>query len=267
MEATGDYENAAFVALSLHGLPVAIVNRGARSICEGNEIGWPRPTKSMRHASRSLPAVLKPRITPASRRRRRRIEFLAPEGVSSSTSSSRRRIAVLALPFCGSDPDSRAKRSVEEHIEWLEKKSGSLTSKSAAHRELTSLEAEGRPAANRCPGVGPTTSAKLLAHLPELRKPRSEADCGSGRPRALQPRQRPKERAPAHPRRQSLRKNSPLHGHRDCCHTQPIAPHFPSQLLAAGKAGQVALTACMRKLLTILNAMIRDNRPWATVNP
>ncbi|HEY4106151.1 MAG TPA: IS110 family transposase, partial [Polyangiaceae bacterium] len=35
----------------------------------------------------------------------------------------------------------------------------------------------------------------------------------------------------------------------------------------AGKAGQVALTACMRKLLTILNAMIRDNRPWAATNP
>lgn len=33
-------------------------------------------------------------------------------------------------------------------------------------------------------------------------------------------------------------------------------------LLRRGKKTKVALTACMRKFLTILNAMLRDNRPW-----
>ncbi len=37
---------------------------------------------------------------------------------------------------------------------------------------------------------------------------------------------------------------------------------FYQRLLAAGKPKKVALTACMRKLLTILNAMLKHNRSW-----
>ena len=37
---------------------------------------------------------------------------------------------------------------------------------------------------------------------------------------------------------------------------------FYRRLIAAGKPKKVALTACMRKLLTILNAMMRTNTPW-----
>lgn len=44
-------------------------------------------------------------------------------------------------------------------------------------------------------------------------------------------------------------------------HNPPMKA-FYEQLLAAGKPGKVALVACMRKLLTVLNAMIRDNAPW-----
>ena len=42
----------------------------------------------------------------------------------------------------------------------------------------------------------------------------------------------------------------------------PVIRDFYHRLLAKGKAKKVALTACMRKLLTILNAMIRDQKPW-----
>ncbi len=44
-------------------------------------------------------------------------------------------------------------------------------------------------------------------------------------------------------------------------HNKLIAT-FYRRLLAAGNAPKQALAACMRKLLTILNAMLRDNRPW-----
>ena len=37
---------------------------------------------------------------------------------------------------------------------------------------------------------------------------------------------------------------------------------FSQRLCAAGKAKQVALTACMRKLLTMLNAMVKPQHPW-----
>jgi transposase len=42
----------------------------------------------------------------------------------------------------------------------------------------------------------------------------------------------------------------------------PVIRQFYERLLAKGKLKQVALVACMRKLLVILNAMIRDNKSW-----
>lgn len=46
------------------------------------------------------------------------------------------------------------------------------------------------------------------------------------------------------------------------CRRNPVIRAFYERLLAAGKPKKVALVACMRKLLTILNAMVRDNRAW-----
>ena len=42
----------------------------------------------------------------------------------------------------------------------------------------------------------------------------------------------------------------------------PVLKRFYERLCAAGKAKKVALTACMRKLLTILNAMVKHLKPW-----
>ena len=42
----------------------------------------------------------------------------------------------------------------------------------------------------------------------------------------------------------------------------PVLKRFYERLCAAGKAKKVALTACMRKLLTILNAMVKHHKPW-----
>jgi len=42
----------------------------------------------------------------------------------------------------------------------------------------------------------------------------------------------------------------------------PVLKRFDERLCAAGKAKKVALTACMRKLLTILNALVKHQKPW-----
>ena len=42
----------------------------------------------------------------------------------------------------------------------------------------------------------------------------------------------------------------------------PVIKEFYDRLCAAGKAKKVALTAAMRKLLTLINVMIRDQAPW-----
>jgi transposase len=45
-------------------------------------------------------------------------------------------------------------------------------------------------------------------------------------------------------------------------HNLPLAPTY-QHLRAAGKPAKVAIVACMRKLVTILNAVLRDRKPWA----
>jgi transposase len=45
----------------------------------------------------------------------------------------------------------------------------------------------------------------------------------------------------------------------------PVIKAFYQKLLAAGKMKKVALVACMRKLLVILNAMVKNNTPWREV--
>jgi transposase len=47
----------------------------------------------------------------------------------------------------------------------------------------------------------------------------------------------------------------------------PVLRAFFHRLTAAGKPVKVALTACMRKLLTILNAIARDQTPWQPEKP
>jgi len=44
----------------------------------------------------------------------------------------------------------------------------------------------------------------------------------------------------------------------------PVIARFHARLTAAGKLKKVAIVACMRKLLTILNAMLRSNSQWQT---
>jgi transposase len=116
------------------------------------------------------------------------------------------------------------------------------------------------------PGVGPLVAAGLLADMPELggvsRKViaklaglapytresgtwRGRATCSGGRPR---------------PRR--LLYLAAMAAVRACPRTRA----FFQRLVGNGRPKMVALTACMRKLLTSLNAMIRDQQPWTAVN-
>jgi transposase len=267
MEATGDYENAAFVALSLHGLPVAVVN--------------PRSTKHFAKASNRLAktdqvdaaclaefaAALKPRITPLPDEDAVELEFLATRRrqlVDQLVSEKNRRAGPAVLRL---GPDSKAKQSVERHIVWLEEEIAKFDEQIKQRIQSSPAWKQKDDLLQSVPGVGPTTSAKLLAHLPELGTlDRKQISALAG----LAP-----YNADSGPRSGPRR----IRGGRACVrtalymatvtavtHNQTLRA-FHRRLLAAGKAGQVALTACMRKLLTILNAMIRDNRPWATVNP
>lgn len=113
------------------------------------------------------------------------------------------------------------------------------------------------------PGIGPVTARTLLASLPEL---------GTLDRRAI---------AALVGVAPLARDSGTLHGRRSCwggravvraplymatlaaVRFNPVLTAFYRQLLARGKAKKVALTACMRKLLTILNAILRSGVRWA----
>lgn len=267
LEATGAYEAAAFAALSLQGMPVAVVN--------------PRSTKHFAQATNRLAktdqvdaaclaefaAVLKPRITPLPSEDAVELDFLVTRRrqlIDQLVAEKNRRAGPAILRL---GPDSRAKKSVEEHIAWLEQEIAKFDDQIRERIESSPAWKEKDDLLQSVPGVGPKTSANLLAHLPELgqldRKQIAalaglapyNADSG---PRSM----------PRHIRggRAGVRSALYMATVTAVTHNESLRT-FHRRLLAAGKAGQVALTACMRKLLTILNAMIRDSRPWAATNP
>ena len=112
------------------------------------------------------------------------------------------------------------------------------------------------------PGVGEQLSLTLLAHLPELGtldRKRIAALVGvatinrdSGRMRGKRSVWGGRARVRAVPYMGALV------GSR----YNPVLRGLYQRLMTAGKPKKVALTACMRKLLTILNAMVKSGQPW-----
>ena len=98
------------------------------------------------------------------------------------------------------------------------------------------------------PGVGPTLSATLLAELPEL----EHLDWDSGTLRGIRT---------VWGGRSGVRTTLYM---ATLCATRhnPAIREFYGRLVASGKPKKVALTACMRKLLTILAAILRNQTPW-----
>ena len=116
------------------------------------------------------------------------------------------------------------------------------------------------------PGIGPTTAATLLAQLPELgRLSRQQIaalvgvaplNCDSGRRQGTRVvwGGRAAVRAPLYMATQVATR------------CNPVIRAFYQRLRAAGKPPKVALVAAMRKLLTILNAMMKAQQPWTPLN-
>ena len=153
-------------------------------------------------------------------------------------------------------------RDVRRHIDWLE---GSLTKldselgdtlrKSLLWRERDNL-------VRSIPGVGPVLSLTLLVELPELgtldRKQIASLvgvaplnrDSGTLRGRRTVWGRRARVRAALYL------------GTLVATRYNPVVPSLYQRLCAAGKAKKVALTACMRKLLTTLNPMLKHRTIW-----
>lgn len=151
---------------------------------------------------------------------------------------------------------------LEEHIVWLEDELKSLEEEIARFIQSNTAWQEKEALLRSVPGVGPVTTFTLMAELPELgtlNRQKVAALVGVA----------PFNRDSG-PRRGKRRIFGGRAGVRRALYmaalvgskSNPVIRAFYERLLANGKEKKVALAACMRKLLVILNAMLRDQKPW-----
>jgi transposase len=158
-------------------------------------------------------------------------------------------------------PKALQKR-IGAHIEWLRKELSRTDGDLDETIEASTTFKENEALLKSVPGVGPILARTLLAELPELGEITHKRLCAlvgvapfnrdSGQSRGK--REVWGGRAPV---RAALYMGALV-----ATRHNPILKEFYERLLAAGKPKKVALVACMRKLLSILNAMMRDLVPW-----
>jgi len=154
------------------------------------------------------------------------------------------------------------RQHIQEHIAWLEKGLANIDSDLKQKVQKSPLWQEKDNLLRSVPGVGQVVSVTLLAELPELGTlNRREIaalvgvaplnrDSGAFRGKRTVWGGRARVRATLYMAALVATRHN------------PVISHFYQRLCTAGKAKKVALTACMRKLLTILNAMMRSHVPW-----
>ncbi len=257
LEATGGLELPLIGALVAAGLPVVVVNpRQVRDFAKATgklAKTDPLDAQILAHFAdviRPLPRLLPDEQTHALAallaRRRQLIEMLTAE--KNRLSSARHAV----------------RKSVTAHIGWLEREVAQ-TDRDLAHTIRESpVWREKDDLLRTVPGVGPGLARTLIVDLPEL------GTLGRRQIAALV------GVAPLNRDSGTLRGKRTVWGGRAhvraalymaalvASRCNPVIRAFYQRLCAAGKAKKVALTACMRKLLTILNAMVKHRKPWGT---
>lgn len=254
LEATGGYEYAGVVALRRAGLAVAVANpRQAREFARATG----QLAKTDRIDARVLArfgTAIEPEARPLPSEEARELDQLVA-----------RRRQVRAMLQAEKNRRARARGTVKDrvraHIDWL---AGELTAVEDELRTRIGASPVWRAKEDlprSVPGVGPTVAFTLLAELPEL-------GTLTGREISALVGVAPFARDSGTLRgkrviwggRAPVRTSPYMAAVSASCHDPPLKA-FYQRLLAAGKAKELALIACLRKLLVILNAMVASGSP------
>jgi transposase len=255
VEATGGLERAVVTALAEAGLPVTVVNpRQSRDFARAT--GRLAKTDSidaddlaffgeaLRPEVHPLPDAEVQTLSALNRRRRQLVKMLTAE---------RNRLD-SALPA--------ARPSLLEHIRWLEERVEEIESEIQEHIDQNLSLRKKFTLLCSVPGVGPATSFTLLGDLPELgtlnRKEIAALaglapfNCDSGKQRG---------KRSTWGGRASVR-TAMYMAALVASRCNSVIRSFHERLIEAGKPKKVALIACARKLLVILNTMVKNGTLW-----
>jgi transposase len=259
MEATGSYERALVCVLQAAGYEVAVVNpRQARDFAKA--MGYLEKTDR-------IDAGMLTEFAQTLDRHPKRASFITPllDGARMELAAlvaRRRQLVDMLTAERGRLAMSHkaARRSITAIIKALQRQLDDIEAKMAVH--VKNHHADLAELLGSAKGIGPNTVATLIAELPEL-----------GR---LANRQISKLVGVAPLNRDSgvLRGRRTIFGGRARLRRalymptlvaithNPVIRAFYQRLIAAGKAKKVAIVAAMRKLLTILNAIVRTGKRW-----
>jgi transposase len=154
-------------------------------------------------------------------------------------------------------------KRIRAHIEWLEKELSRIDGDLDEAIEESAAFKENEALLRSVPGVGPVLARTLLAELPELGKLTHKRLCALV---GVAPFNR--DSGQSHGQREVWGGRAAVRaalymGALVATRHNPVLKEFYERLfLAAGKPKKVALEACMRKLLSILNALMRDRAVW-----
>lgn len=256
IEATGGFETIVAAGLAAASVPVVVVNP-AQVRAFAQALGKRAKTdpidaaviahfaEATKPEPRSLPDAMTRLLADLVTRRRQIIDMMVAEG------QRERRLT-----------DKRLKKSIARLRKALEKELTEIDGEIDDHMRGSAVWAEKENLLASVPGVGPVTARTLLAELPELGSlDRRQIAALAG----LAPwtRQSGQWRGKSFigGGRKTVR-NALFMAAMTAASHNPILKPFRDKLVAAGKPKLVALIAVARKLLTILNAILRDKRPW-----
>lgn len=264
LEATGGLEQPAAAALCASGFAVMVVNpRQAHDFAKA--LGYLSKTDStdaraLSHFARTLYA---------SDKRERLLYKLPTPQQETLLAMVTRRGQLVGMRVAESNRLASAHasqhKSIQVHLKMLDRQIGQIDDD--AQRHLLDHFKDKLALLKGLKGVGPGTQAMLMAALPELGTLThreiaklvgvAPLNCDSGKFKGKRTTWGGRANVRAALYMAAL----------SAARFDPTIKAFYHRLLAAGKPKKVALTACMHKLLTILNAVIKSGMPWQASYP
>lgn len=258
VEATGGLEISLTAALGVAGLPVAVVNprqvrdfaRATGRLAKTDKLDAQLLAQfgaMVQPSARPLPDAQHRELQAMVTRRQQLIEMLTAE-----RNRSRRTTP-------------RVRQHIEVHVQWLREQLRQVDRDLEDFLRSSPLWQEDAKVLRSAPGVGPIVTATLIARLPEL----GSLNCKQVAALVGV--------APFNRDSGTLRGKRTVWGGRGAVRTalymatlvatrhNPVLRALYQRLCDAGKPKKVALIACMRKLLIILNSMIKHHRTWNPV--
>ena len=256
LEATGGLEIPVLQALHGAGLPVVLINpRQVRDFAKA--LG--QLAKTDRLDARVLAhfaAAIKPPLRPVKAAEDTELDALMGRRnqLSGMLGAEKNRR--------GSAATAAARADVEAHIEWLEQRLKALDKQLKEQLKRSVAWQQKDQILQSVKGIGFVTSVALLADCPELGQLNRHQIAKLVGVAPLN-RDSGKQRGP----RRIFAGRAQVRGKLymatlTAIRCNPVIKAFYQRLLDRHKLKKVAITACMRKLLTIINVMVRNNKPW-----